>query len=82
MKAPGIGKRDSPERTGEVASSDDDAGSAATAAAGQGQEEVAGANASGGQARLVVEVSEDDGRHGPGWLRCWFRWGCGVKHKA
>eukprot|EP00903_Cladosiphon_okamuranus_P013009 g12138.t1 len=53
MKGPGNGKRESPERTGEATSSDDDDVIAATAA-GRGKG-AAGANALGGEAQLVVE---------------------------
>lgn len=61
MKAPGS-KRESPERTGEITSSDDDAGGAGAA---KGQEP-GGAAVSGGEARLVVEVSEENVNMVPG----------------
>ena len=66
MKAPGGGKReDSPERTGEVDSSDDDDAADVGAAAGKGRE-AAGARAdtSGEKARLVAEVRERGHKQG------------------
>lgn len=71
-KAPVSKRMGSPERTGEVASSDDDVGGAGGVAE-KGREPGGAEACGGGEARLKLEVSVGGGAStwSRRWLRCW-----------